>query len=173
MPLKLTKYKTDANLNHSNVDAAVMMLSCDPSDAFDSSGNLGFGYAPLKWDIGIGSVLVIKEDGKSLSEEVLKAFVNYCRTAKIIFCRTEEQEDDSPGDLTPQQALAEITPANWQAHLAAWQDGKGKVVDMDRELCALAGVNLSDTEASDEEVACVESAAHAKSAYAEDETDED
>ncbi len=42
-------------------------------------GELGWGWAPRRWQNSVGSVLVVRQDKKALSPLHVEALCNYCR----------------------------------------------------------------------------------------------
>jgi len=63
-----------------NQDATFLHQCCDPRAKFDPSiGSLGWGSCSLPWQNEVGSVLVVREDGKPLLPLHMEALVGYCR----------------------------------------------------------------------------------------------
>ncbi|KAI1204516.1 uncharacterized protein F4807DRAFT_447060 [Annulohypoxylon truncatum] len=63
-----------------NQDATYLHLCCDPNaDLKLQMGKLGWGFAPLKWQDGVGSVIVVRQDKKPLFPLHMEAMCKYCR----------------------------------------------------------------------------------------------
>ncbi|KAI2468887.1 hypothetical protein F4781DRAFT_443149 [Annulohypoxylon bovei var. microspora] len=64
----------------SNQDATYLHLCCDPNAQFDpQTGTLGFGSAPMQWQNGAGSIIVVRQDKKPLFPLHMEAMCRYCR----------------------------------------------------------------------------------------------
>ncbi|KAL5333609.1 hypothetical protein BJX70DRAFT_403377 [Aspergillus crustosus] len=73
MPLKLWRYsKQDPDINHGNQNVAFLMLNIDPDRE-------EFSWAPRKWNFDVGSVLVVREDGKHLDLKDLTMMCSFAR----------------------------------------------------------------------------------------------
>ena len=63
-----------------NPDATFLHLCCDPKAGFDPhSGSLGWAWAPKPWQNSVGSVIVVRQDKKSLLPLHMEALCKYCR----------------------------------------------------------------------------------------------
>ena len=83
MPLRLWKDRDidtwinppgwDANMNaDNNQDAAFLMMQTDLKDP-------GWGWAPLYWNLDLGNVLVVREDGKDLAVDNIRTICCFIR----------------------------------------------------------------------------------------------
>ncbi|KAF2706629.1 hypothetical protein K504DRAFT_459028 [Pleomassaria siparia CBS 279.74] len=63
-----------------NQDATFLHQCCDPRAEFDiNTGSLGWGWCPMKWQNGAGSVIVVRKDKKLLLPMHMEALARYCR----------------------------------------------------------------------------------------------
>ncbi|KAI1348769.1 hypothetical protein F5Y01DRAFT_317410 [Xylaria sp. FL0043] len=71
--------KRDSGM-YTNVDATYLHLCCDPKAERDKArGILGWGYAPMRWQNNVGSIIVVRRDQKPLSRWHVEALCRYCR----------------------------------------------------------------------------------------------
>lgn len=114
MPLRLWKYpdiETWFNLPgwnwrkgaDSNQDAAFLMMETDPKSS-------GWGLAPIYWNLDLGNVLVIRDDGKDLAVQDLSAICRFVR--KKLLPIIEEAYDFGSRQRTKQEVVEFITAEN-------------------------------------------------------------
>ncbi|KAI1802215.1 hypothetical protein F4811DRAFT_573204 [Daldinia bambusicola] len=62
-----------------NQAATFLHLSLDPEAKFNqSTGVIGYGYAPMQWQSAVGSTLVVRQDKKPLHPLHVEALCRYC-----------------------------------------------------------------------------------------------
>jgi MYND finger len=78
LPLLMRKYppdrawKGDKDMPYENLPATFMNLNADMSSE-------QWGWAPLHWQNDVGSVIVVRKDGKDLTARQAEAFAYYCQ----------------------------------------------------------------------------------------------
>ncbi|KAI8623618.1 hypothetical protein F5Y19DRAFT_492466 [Xylariaceae sp. FL1651] len=111
MPLRLWKYPDiEAWLDppgwHENIgatsnqDAAFLMMETNP-------GRPDWGFAPIDWGTGLGNVLAIREDGKDLAVDNLRAICHFIR--KKLMLMFEDANGYGSVKRTKQQVVDFIT----------------------------------------------------------------
>jgi hypothetical protein len=64
-----------------NQDATFLHVCCDPEAEFEEgTGQLGWGFPPLQWRNGVGSVLLVRQDKKPLFPSHVEALCKYIRS---------------------------------------------------------------------------------------------
>ncbi|KAI1105466.1 hypothetical protein F4804DRAFT_304024 [Jackrogersella minutella] len=87
-----------------NQYATFLHLCCDPQADFNlQAGTMGWGWAPMKWQNGVGSVIVVRQDKKPLLPLHAEALCRYCRhEASPLFAH-------SLGEYAPEKPMEKST----------------------------------------------------------------
>jgi hypothetical protein len=71
-------FKSSSPFN--NQSATFLHQCCDSNARSDrSNGSLGWGWCPLKWQNGVGSVIVVRKDRRPLLPTHMEALAGYCQ----------------------------------------------------------------------------------------------
>ncbi|KAL8635913.1 MAG: hypothetical protein Q9228_006641 [Teloschistes exilis] len=122
LPLLIYKIEMDQQWedepfeNRNNQDVTFLLLDVDPHKDYSlKRGELGWGWAPVRWQDDVGSVLVARKDHAPLyciNVEVLCAF---CRYLIPLF---ENTMDAGYERWHREQVMAKITPAEYAVFAA-------------------------------------------------------
>ncbi|KAI2634751.1 hypothetical protein GGS26DRAFT_551210 [Hypomontagnella submonticulosa] len=92
-----------------NQDATFLHLSCDPKAGFDlRRGSMGWAWAPMRWQNGVGSAIVVRQDKKPLLPVHAEALCKYCRYEARAFLAHSLGEYAPEKPIEKEAALAMI-----------------------------------------------------------------
>ncbi|KAI1386615.1 uncharacterized protein F4822DRAFT_321829 [Hypoxylon trugodes] len=87
-----------------NQPATFLHLCCDPNAKFNArTGSMGWGWAPMQWQNGAGSAIIVRQDKKPLFPLHAEALSRYCQyDARAILAH-------SMGEYAPEEPMQKKT----------------------------------------------------------------
>jgi hypothetical protein len=128
MPLLTWKYPT-SQPSFKNQHITFMHIGCDPEAKWTGKPDCAtFGWAPMKYQDGVGTQLVASAAMKHLSAETVEAFGDFCQWHLMPYVQSsfEQEEDEDPRAAVQarQQVLDQMTNAKWTEYTAQWKAEK-------------------------------------------------
>ncbi|KAI0809559.1 hypothetical protein GGR55DRAFT_689325 [Xylaria sp. FL0064] len=119
LPIMTKRYPLDPSWANStqgsmNVDATYLHLRCDPQVKSDISGGiLSWGSVPMRWQNNVGSVIIMRRDGKPLSRWHLEALCKYCRYEVSTLMTHVRGENSEREPMSIDTVLSMICPSSF------------------------------------------------------------
>ncbi|KAF2133075.1 hypothetical protein P153DRAFT_284244, partial [Dothidotthia symphoricarpi CBS 119687] len=108
----------DGWLAFCNPAATYIYLGCDPK-VRDNTAGPSWGFAPMKWQNSVGSVLLMRQDKKTLLPEHAAALSDYCQ-----FHLTDlfQRQIDGEIGINAARILREITEEKFKTYYETWKE---------------------------------------------------
>ncbi|KAL8671138.1 MAG: hypothetical protein Q9168_004353 [Polycauliona sp. 1 TL-2023] len=91
-----------------NQEATFLFRNIDPTANFRDANNMGWGWVPMRWQDGVGSVIVVRRDRTPLDPTKVEVVCKYCREA--VGPLIENSRGSGLEHMTRDEVLAKITP---------------------------------------------------------------
>ncbi|KAL8850896.1 MAG: hypothetical protein Q9221_004209 [Calogaya cf. arnoldii] len=108
-----TSVYTDRQDPYPNQEATFLFLNIDPTFRYKGGGHLGWGFAPMRWQNNVGSVIVARRDREPLNPFDVEIICAYCR--RYVLPLTENATGAGLGKKTKAEVLAKISPSTFAA----------------------------------------------------------
>jgi hypothetical protein len=111
-----------------NQSATFLHIGCDPdiTETMEYPGS--WGFAPMKWQNDVGSVIIARQDKKPLLPEHAEALADFCQEHVTPMIEAQnESEWGAPGSvpgLRKDDILKEITKEKFLMYYASWKAGQ-------------------------------------------------
>ncbi|KAL8643802.1 MAG: hypothetical protein Q9226_008112 [Calogaya cf. arnoldii] len=104
---------TDREGRYTNQEATFLFLNIKPTAKYTGGGYMGWGFAPMRWQNDVGSVIIARRDRKPLGPLDVELICVYCR--RYVLPLTENATGAGLEMMTEEEVLAKISPSTFAA----------------------------------------------------------
>lgn len=127
LPVLVRKYPADkawakdesiSGTGYSNQAATFLHLNTDPNSRL----LMGWGWAPMQWQNNVGSVLVVRADGKDLSPHHCEVLCSFCQfKMQPLFEDSIEADMDSEQPMSKDAVLQQMTKEKFERYFTQYR----------------------------------------------------